>query len=198
MSVSSTIPEVVLLRRRVEETFGASLHTHNAFIALADAVEAKLREHISESTLERLWGYSTRGMESVSIRTLDVLSRYAGTDGWDGFRQSLKDGSLRESEEFLSAGIDAAALAPGACLLLGWLPDRIIRVRYLGNLRFEVIHSDHSSLAPGDTFSCLRFQMGRPLYLDHFRRAGSASEANYVAGERHGLVQIEQVSDSTD
>ena len=36
-----------------------------------------LREHISPTTLERVWGYSTRHYDTVSRCTLDVLARYA-------------------------------------------------------------------------------------------------------------------------
>jgi len=194
MSVSVNIPEIAALRSRVEAVYGQSLQTHNAFIALVDAVEAALREHLSESTLERLWGYSTRGADAVSLRTLDVLSRYAGAASWAHFLQCLKAESPRESEEFQADGLDSAALAPGAKLLLGWLPDRRITVQYLGDNRFEVISSENSSLAPGDRFSCLHFQKGRPLYLDRFCRAGSSREARYVAGERSGLTVVSVVS----
>lgn len=192
MSVSARIPEVTLLRRRVEEAFGASLQTHNAFIALSDAIGQKLREHVSESTLERLWGYSTRETEAISLRTLDVLSRYVGAENWEGFLRELKAESLRESEEFVAGGVDTRSLVPGDRLLLGWLPDRKIVVEYQGDLRFAVVRSVHSSLAPGDSFSCLQFRLGHPLYLDHFRRSGSDSEASYVAGERSGLVLVER------
>lgn len=47
-------------------------------------------------------------------------------------------------------------------------------------------------MKPGNdttSFSCLQFQKGHPLYLDRFRRAGSAKEARYVAGERSGLTE---------
>ena len=60
MSIRVNTPEIAALKARVQDVFGDSLQTHNAFIALADSVERALHEHMSESTLERLWGYSTR------------------------------------------------------------------------------------------------------------------------------------------
>jgi len=174
---------------RVEAVYGQSLQTHNAFIALVDTIDSALREHLSESTLERLWGYSTREADAVSLRTLDVLSRYAGAASWADFKSRLKAETPRESEEFAAEGIDSSSLTPGTELLLGWLPDRRIAVKYLGDNRFEVTSSENSSLQPGDSFSCLKFQKGHPLYLDRFRRAGSAKEARYVAGERSGLTE---------
>lgn len=191
MSVSASRPEIHVLRQRVEETFGGSLATHNAFLALVDAIGLKLREHISESTLERLWGYSTRDAEAVSLRTLDVLARYTGADSWQAFCANLKASSPDESEEFSGASIVSASLEPGARLQLGWLPDRVITLEYQGENRFVVCESQNSSLKPGDSFECLQFQVGRPLYMDRFRRAGSLSETRYVAGERNGLTSAQ-------
>lgn len=191
MSISVSRPEIFALRSRVEEAFGESPSTHNAFIALVDSIGDKIREHISESTLERLWGYSTRGTEAISVHTLDVLARYAGERSWKDFCTGLKLSSPVESEEFSGETIDSATLAPGSMLLLGWLPDRQVKVEHRGNGRFIVRESVNSSLQPGDSFSCLQIQKGRPFYLDHFRRSGSITETRYVAGERSGLTTVE-------
>lgn len=188
MSVSANIPEIATLRQRVEETYGQSLATHNSFIFLVDEIGAKIREHISESTLERLWGYSTRGAEAISLRTLDVLARYVGSGSWKEFCTDLKNSSPDESEEFSGESIVSSSLEMGQCLQLGWLLNRMIILEYLGNNRFAVKESQNSSLRPGDSFECLQIQVGRPLYMDHFRRAGSQTETRYVAGERSGLT----------
>ena len=190
MSVSVNIPEITVLRTRVEERYGKPLETHNGFISLVSAIEAEVREHISESTLERMWGYSTREAEAISLRTLNVLSRYVGAISWKGFCADLKQSSPVESEEFSGDSIVSSTLVAGNCLHLGWLPDRLITVEYLGMNRFVVIDSINSSLQPGDSFECLQIQEGRPLYLDRFRRANADGEARYVAGERSGLTIV--------
>lgn len=190
MSVSVIIPEIVALRQRVEATFGKPLATHNSFIALVDAIESSVKEHLSESTLERMWGYSTRGTDAISLRTLDVLSRYVGAASWKGFCTDLKESSGVESEEFGGESIISFSLEIGTSLRLGWLPNRLITVQYLGNNRFVVTESLNSSLIPGDSFECLQIQAGRPLYLDRFLRAGSDTESRYVAGEKNGLTLV--------
>lgn len=191
MSVSVNIPEITVLRSRVEEKYGKMLETHNGFISLVSDIEAKVREHVSESTLERMWGYSTREADAVSVRTLNVLSRYVGASSWKGFCDDLKNSSQIESEEFSGDSVVSAALVAGKRLQLGWLPDRLITIEYLGKNRFVVIESINSSLQPGDSFECIQIQAGRPLYLDRFRRAGSEKEVRYVAGERSGLTIVE-------
>jgi len=190
MSVSVNIPEITALRSRVEEKYGEPLETHNGFILLVGAIEAEVREHVSESTLERMWGYSTREAAYISLRTLNVLSRYVGASSWKGFCEDLKTSSQVESEEFSGDSIVTAALSAGKRLQLGWLPDRMITVEYRGMNRFVVIESLNSSLRPGDSFECLQIQVGRPLYLDRFRRVGADGEARYVAGERSGLTLV--------
>ena len=190
MSVSVNIPEITALRSKVEEKYGEPLETHNGFILLVGAIEAEVREHVSESTLERMWGYSTREAAYISLRTLNVLSRYVGASSWKGFCEDLKTSSQVESEEFSGDSIVTAALSAGKRLRLGWLPDRMITVEYLGTNRFVVIESLNSSLRPGDSFECLQIQVGRPLYLDRFRRTGADGEARYVAGERSGLTLV--------
>ena len=190
MSVSVNIPEITALRSKVEEKYGEPLETHNGFILLVGAIEAEVREHVSESTLERMWGYSTREAAYISLRTLNVLSRYVGASSWKGFCEDLKTSSRVESEEFSGDSIVTAALSAGKRLQLGWLPDRMITVEYRGMNRFLVIESLNSSLRPGDSFECLQIQVGRPLYLDRFRRTGADGEARYVAGERSGLTLV--------
>lgn len=100
----------------------------------------------------------------------------------------MKESSPIESEEFSGESIIVSSLAPRTLLQLGWQPDRLIEIEYLGNNRFVVRESQHSSLQPGDSFECIQIQKGRPLYLDRFRRAGSLAETRYVAGERSGLT----------
>lgn len=191
MSVSVNIPEIVALRSRVEEEFGKSVETHNSFILLVDSIETSLHEHLSESTLERMWGYSTREAEAVSIRTLDVLSRYVGYSSWKGFCADLKVSAQIESEEFSGDSIISSKLKIGTRLRLGWLPNRLVDLEYQGDNRYVVLESQNSSIKPGDSFECIQIQVGRPLYLDRFRRAGSESETRYVAGERSGLTVVQ-------
>ena len=191
MSVPVNKPEIAALRLRVEEAFGSPLDTHNSFIALVDSIGSAIREHLSESTLERLWAYSTRGTDAISVRTLDVLSRFTGATSWKGFCSELKASSPVESEEFSGDSIVSSRLLSGARLRLGWLPDRLITLQYLGQHRFIVLESLNSSLRPGDSFECIQIQMGRPLYLDRFRHAGSNAETRYVAGERSGLTLVQ-------
>ena len=193
MSIQANIPEIAALRREVESRFGRPLHTHADFVLLTEAIETALHEHLSPTTLERVWGYSTRHYDTVSRRTLDVLARYADRESWDSYCDYLRREAGTESDFFTEGILDVSSLSAGTRLRLGWQPDRVCEVRYLGDYRFIVESVTNGSLRVGDTFSCLQFQRGKPLYMDCFRRASDPSEENqrYAVGRENGLTLLE-------
>jgi hypothetical protein len=196
MSIQANIPQIAALRREVEGKFGYPLHTHADFVLLTESIEDALHEHISPTTLERVWGYSTRHYDTVSRRTLDVLARYIGADGWDDYVGRLRCTAGRESEEFTNDILNVSSLAVGTRLLIGWQPDRLCEIRYLGDYRFVVERVENSALRVGDSFSCLQFQLGKELYMDCFQRAGDPSEekARYAVGQSHGLTTLRNLN----
>lgn len=197
MSVKSDIPQISLLRQEVESRFGKALRVHADFLALVSEIESQQREHISESTLERVWGYSTRGYDSISLRTLDVLSHYARGVVWSDFCKAIKEDSERESEFFGVPTIQSCDLKEGDLVRIGWLPDRICVIRYLGNNRYQAVECENSTMQPGDTFSCLHFYLGRELVMAQFQRSNEQekepSDNCYVVGQRNGLTLLQHV-----
>ena len=197
MSIQTNIPQIAALRGEIEAAEGSALHTHLDFVALTEKIEERLREHISPTTLERVWGYSTRHYDTVSRRTLDVLARYVGADGWDDYVNRLRCTAGRESEEFTDGVVNVSSLAVGARLLIGWQPDRLCEIRYLGNFRFVVEHVENSSaLRVGDSFLCMQLQLGQELYMDCFQRAGEPlnENARYAVGQSHGLTTLRNLN----
>ena len=197
MSIHANIPEIAALRKEVESKFGCALHTHAHFVSLTEAIEAALHEHISPTTLERVWGYSTRHYDTVSRRTLDVLTSYIEKGDWDTFCVYLRQTSATESDFFTLGIISVSSLAIGTRLRLGWQPDRVCEVRYMGNYRFIVEQVRNGSLQVGDTFACLQFQRGKLMYMDCFHRAGDASTENmrYAVGRENGLTLLEIITE---
>ena len=199
MNFKTDLPQIVALRQQVEAKAGITLKTHGDFLRLVKIIEETMKEHISESTLERVWGYSTRGYDSISLRTLSLLSRFIGDEGFQAFCLRLKDEAQIESEMFVADAIVTNTLEMGDRLQIGWLPDRLILVRYLGNNRFVVEDSENSSIQSGDKFSCLQMQKGREMYMDLFQRATEKGTPNpnarYVVGQQNGLTTLKVVED---
>lgn len=194
MSIKKNIPQVKALKNKVEELYGESLTTHWQFIDLVSQIEKKTKVHISETTLERVWNYSTRHYDNVSAHTLDVLSRYATGDSWKEFCKKL-EGTDRESGFFTDRSISASDLNPGDQILIGWMPNRLCELTYLGNNLFEVLRSENTSVSKGDTFNCYIMQLGRPMYLDNYHRSNDTevtlSGTRYAIGQNNGLTTLE-------
>lgn len=190
MNINRQIPQIVELQKRVVRRYGKKLAVHADFMDLAAEIGMMLRLHISESTLERVWGYSTRGYDTVSLHTLDVLSQYAVGCNWENFCQMLRMESGCESELFNVEHISANELSVGDRIRIGWLPDRLCEVRYLGDNRFVAEHCENSKLQVGDTFSCLQFVLGQPLAMNDLCRNCTLLGHAYIVGQKNGLTTL--------
>ena len=192
MAIKSNIPQIVTLRKSVEERFGKPLMVHADFVELVSQIEILQRQHISESTLERVWGYSTRGYDTVSLRTLDVLALYAERCNWQSFCANIVRSNECESEMFDTEVIISSDLAVGDRLRIGWFPNRICEVRYLGNNSFVAEHCENSKMQPGDTFTCPQFTLGKELTMTNLHQAGTPENRlkMYSVGSKNGLTTL--------
>ena len=116
MSINIEMPQVAALRREVEKVVG-NVGGHDKFVKLTELIENKCKEHISVTTLERLWGYSTRNANKISERILDIIARFVDANNWEDFciglsrnRESIPD---REAYERICRLISAGRLIYG-------------------------------------------------------------------------------------
>ena len=172
----------------IDETarrFGGRLETTTDFDALSESIETATRERISASTLKRIWGYVSKHPRPRTA-TLDILSRYAGRRDFRSLCQEIQ-----LTSGFLSAEkIESASLAPDTMVILRWLPDRYIKLKYEGANKYKVLDGGSSKLQAGDTFEALSFLKGHPLYLNRILR-GDEVLPPYVAGRSAGLQSLE-------
>ena len=193
MSINIEMPQVAALRREVEKVVG-NVGGHDKFVKLTELIENKCKEHISVTTLERLWGYSTRNANKISERILDIIARFVDANNWEDFCIGLS----RNRESILFEGddiINCDNLKIGSRIRLGWQPDRMCEVEYLGDYRFVATKTENSTIRPGDTFRCLQIQKGRELQMDNFTRCNEheSSCARYVVGRTNGLSVVEHI-----
>ena len=194
MSINIDNQHVKELREEVEKIVG-KICGHNKFIELTSLIEEKCKEHVSITTLERLWGYSTRNANNISERILDIIAKFVDAKDWHHFCHTPRNN--KESELFRNDGvINCSKLEKGTKLRLGWMPDRICEIEYLGNNRFIATRTENTSIKQGDSFSCLLIQKGRELYMDYFTHSGETvndSNARYVVGQINGLSIVEYI-----
>lgn len=192
MHIETNLPQLAALRLAVERRFGRPVCSRTDFSELAFDIERKTREHIAENTLRRLWG-AMEGYKTVYQRTLDVLSSYAGMRHWEDFCAWLKSSSGRESDVVRGGySVRAEELSLGDRLRIGWMPDRMCVVEYLGDRKFRAVETGNSTMKPGDTFECSMFLLHYPLYVDNFTHEGNTN-LRYVMGADNGLTTLEKL-----
>lgn len=178
-------PEIEFLLSEIARQFGRPVTVSSDFEQLSLDVEERTGERLSDSTLKRLWGYVNLNPKPRAS-TLDILARYTGRPN---FRNLCLE--LQETSDFFSAEVVRSTdLEEDAVVILGWMPDRRVELRYLGDSWFEVRDAGTSKLRNGDRFETTDFMLGHPLYLAGVERAGTQLPA-YVAGRSRGLTLLE-------
>lgn len=198
MGIESAIPQIKALRLEVERKFEKKCEVPADFVALADHIELILKQHISPSTLERVWNYSTRGRASISMHTVNLLCKYIDRKDWASFCNSLNEKGILDSDIVEGEYISSNSLIPGDRLIIGWLPDRKCEIEYLGDYKFRAIDCENSTMKPGDTFKCIEFIKNQPAIMDEFIQSSGVGESHkrYIAGKHHGLSFIKKIRKS--
>ena len=187
------MPELAYLLTEVEKKYGRRIATTTDFESLSVVIEHQIGELISSSTLKRLWGYVSLN-PTPRVATLDVLSRFVGHRDFKAFCNHLKESQVYASNFFTSRCQTVAELKPDTTVHIGWAPNRLVKMRYLGNYQFEVMSSENSQLMTGDRFELSEIIVGYPLYISRILRNG-AYTPSYVAGQIDGinLLKVETV-----
>ena len=183
--IDRNMPELAYLLTEVEKKYGRRIATTTDFESLSVVIEHQIGELISSSTLKRLWGY-VRLNPTPRVATLDVLSRFIGHRDFKAFCNYLKDSQVYASNFFTSRCQTVAELKPETVVQIGWAPNRLVKILYLGNYQFEVISSENSQLMVGDRFELSEIIVGYPLFISRILRDG-AYTPSYVAGQIDGI-----------
>ena len=179
------MPELAYLLEEVEKKYGRRIATTTDFESLSVVIEHQIGELLSSSTLKRLWGYVSLN-PTPRVATLDILSRFVGHKNFKAFCASLKDSKAFVSTFFTAKYQTVAELASGVSVTVGWAPNRLARLNYLGDFQFEVVSSENSQLLQGDRFELSEIIVGYPLYISRILRDGEYTPS-YVAGQQGGI-----------
>ena len=184
-AITRDMPELAYLLDEVEQKYGRRIATTTDFESLSVVIEHQIGEMLSSSTLKRLWGYVSLN-PTPRIATLDILSRYIGHKNFKAFCESLKESKAFVSTFFTSKYQTVSELTPGVIVTIGWAPNRVVNLNYLGEFQFEVMSSENSQLLPGDRFELSEIIVGYPLYISRILRNGEYTPS-YVAGRQRGI-----------
>ena len=149
-------------------------------------IESKTGVHIGATTLKRLVGFA-QDDRVPHTSTLDAIARYLGYAHWDELSQIEDKGNSDfgvTDEEVRSAN-----LKPDVCVEITYMPDRIVKMQYLGNGRYRVEESANSKLQEDDEVEILNFVLHHPLLVLNVWRRGEPL-GQFTAGRVSGLSSI--------
>lgn len=183
-----TTPEIEELKSAVEQKYGKVLGTTTDFEEFSIYLTKQVGIHLSSSTLKRLYGYVS-DEHKPRITTLDILAQYLGYKDFSAFTIWLKTSNKFNSSFFDANRLASNDLEINSHVEIGWSPNRLLTLRFLGNSCFEIEKAENSKLRVGDRFITGCFIMGQPLYLPYIERNGEHT-APFVAGRNGGLTII--------
>ena len=115
--------------------------------------------------------------------------QYIGHADYKDFVCWLKNSTLYNSSFFMADQLTSSQLTAGTELVIGWSPNRMLTLRYLGESLYEVVTTENSKLLCGDRFVTGCFIKGQPLLLPYVERDG-ARTMPFVAGRHGGLTVV--------
>jgi hypothetical protein len=149
-------------------------------------IQSKTGVRIGATTLKRLVGFA-QDERTPHTSTLDAIARYLGYAHWE---------ELTKIEDTGNSGFDSTDeelrsvdLPVDACVEITYLPDRLVRMQYLGNQRYRIVDSQNSKLQTGDEVEILNFVLHHPLLVLNVWRNGE-SLGQFTAGRISGLSSI--------
>lgn len=189
--MSINITEVQAFTSYIEHQTGKKYQTPTDFEQLASDIFLKTKNHISISTLKRLWGYIER-RNKVRKSTLDILANYVGYIDFNQYQQEqLKN---RSSGYLSQRAILSSSLHTGAILEIGWEPDRLCQLTYQGDNYFQLRSVINSSLITDTIMRISVFGIGEPLYMEDLSDGPNKGKV-YIAGKKSGITILRITDD---
>lgn len=185
-------PEIEELKLLIEQKYGKTLGTTTDFEEFSVHLSHDTGQNVSASTLKRLWGY-VNDSHKPRMFTLDILAQYLGHANYYAFVSWLKTSTRYNSSFFNAKQLISNELDAGTEVEIGWSPNRLVRLRYVGESRYEVVLSQNSKLVPGDSFVTGCFIKEQPLYQPYIERPDGRT-APFVAGRNGGLTIINVIN----
>lgn len=183
--------EIGFLKQKIEKKIRRNLLSPTDFNFLLLAIKESRNEPISISTIKRLWGYvTTRHIPSKT--TLSILARFVGYTDWEDFCLSLKKEQEADSSFLSNEQLHINSLHKGDIIELGWEPDRLCSITYLGGEIFRVLSAFNCKLKEGNTFQTTFFCTGHPLYITELYQEDNMPKI-YVAGKQHGIKYLKLI-----
>lgn len=182
------------LLKRLQEKSGLALNQSSHFEVLAQAIFDLTGDRLGVNTIKRLFGFNIKKV--VPRRsTLDILARYLDFTDFDTLLLELGEESDISAFSPVES-VESNRLSYGAHVKITYDPNRILKLKYLGNFKFCVEEAIGSkNLKEGDELIIAQIAAGHRFVASHVYRGGQDLGA-YEAARSQGVREIE-VNDSS-
>ncbi len=171
----------------IQSRFGQEIRYSQDCEALSEAIFEATGQRLGTTTLKRMYGFTTMKVKPRAS-TMDILAQYLGYGGDIRAIAALAD-DTRISEFTDVEGISFDRLEEGSCLRIGYSPDRIILMTYLGEQRFIINESKNSKLAKDDIIKVAAINKGFEFIASQVIRNGIDLGA-YISAKEGGITEI--------
>jgi hypothetical protein len=178
-----------LIRKQIEAKFGQPIRYSKDCNNLASQISASCKCRVSASTLKRLLGF-VKGLKEPRSFTLDVIAEYLDCNSWDELLE--KSYNRKPIEKPVIEKLSHSQIRKGEQIQIGYAPNRLLTLKYLGKEYFEVVESTDNKLIAGERIRASTFILSHPLFIPE-RVQGSRSLLAYTAGKISGLTFIRKV-----
>lgn len=170
----------------LKEKSGSDLRLPSDCEFLSLDIQSKTGIRIGATTLKRLVGFA-QDDRTPHTSTLDAIAFYLGFAHWEELSK-IEDIGNSDFDTF-DEEVRSADLPVDASVEITYLPDRLVRMQYLGNQRFFIVDSQNSKLQTGDEVEIQIFVLHHPLLVLKVWRNGK-SLGQFTAGRVSGLSSI--------
>lgn len=168
--------------QRIEIEAGHKLRSAVECTRFALDIEAMTGELISVNTIKRAFGIisSTSG---PSEYTLNLIARRLGYLDWNAF---VSCDHAAVSSFNCKKMVSLKEMKPDKIVHFSYAPNRIVRMKSLGDSTFVVIESINSKLQKGDIATAYQIAKGHPFELVSVVRDG-VQMGSFTAGIHDGI-----------
>jgi hypothetical protein len=179
-----------IIRDRIEQKFGQDIRYSKDCEVLANEISNNTTKKISATTVKRLFGLA-KGIEEPRLYTMDALAVYLGYKNYDDLLIELK--SANSSEFEIVEEIRVEELNCNVELALHYEPNRLLKLRYLGDSKFELLEVLNSKLKEKDIVIVHHIVRNYPIFMSNVIRHDK-NLGSYIAAKISGVTAIRILS----
>lgn len=176
-----------IIRERIEQKFGQEVRYSKDCEVLANEISNNTTKKISASTVKRLFGMA-KGIDEPRLYTMDTLAVYLGYKNYDELLIEFKAANSSEFE--IVEEIRVNTLDTNVKLLLHYEPNRRLKLRYIGESKFELLEVVNSKLKKNDLLVVEHIVRNYPLFLSNVIRE-EKNLGSYTAAKISGVTAIQ-------